>query len=304
MCYTIGKEELNRMVVCPHSYYVNKYLSHRFETNQPTLQFQLNYTQPIRSIVAYNYSTEEDLCVNIDGMPFYGSYDNAPYFYGGESGDNIFDYLSEIDKTLHSSLVANCSNHMYFKALDHETHFMNTHDCYNKILPVGQTINIESACGSGIGKIDFLIQFVVELQMEKTCLYSRCIKPTQHNPISYPLTKVSDTHFIEGYWQEYHECGCCNPLKYPYPVDSGIKVDKVFLQNLEHIKQFCKIECYYGASFCRLCNISVGGNEYSFRSEGKTYTFPEGIVHYYTVHNVQPSEEFVEAVEQYIVDNE
>lgn len=78
----------------------------------------------------------------------------------------------------------------------------------------------------------------------------------------------------------------------------------MFLQNLEHIKQYCKVDYYHGASDCRLCELSIGCSEYSFKSEGKIYRFPEGLVHYYTIHNVQPSDEFVDAVEQYIVDNE
>lgn len=304
MCYTLGEHELKRSVECTHSYFVNKYLPIQCETNESVTQLQLNYTQPIRSIVAYNYSQDNDICVHIDSMPFYGSYDNAPYLYGRISNDNLFDYLSEIDKVAYSSIAGNCDHHMYFKTLDNNLHFMDVDDCYNKILPINKIINVESACGSEIGKISFLIQFVIELQMDESCMYSQCIKPLRHNPISYPLTKVSNTEFVEGYWQKYNECGCCNQLKYPYPVNSGIQVDEVFLQNLEHIKKYCKIDYYFGASFCRLCEVSVGGGEYSFKTEGKLYRFPEGIVHYYIVHNVQPSDEFMEAVEQYVVDNE
>lgn len=304
MCYTLGETELKRMMVLPHSYFVNKYLSHECNSNEPITSLQLNYTQPIRSIVAYNYSQDNDICVHIDNIPFYGSYDNAPYLYGRNSSDNLFDYLSEIDKVSHSSITGNCDHHMYFKTLDNDSHFMDVNDCYNKILPTNKTITVESACGSEVGKINFLIQFVIELCMDETCKYARCIKQLVYNPISYPLTKVSDTEFIEGYWQDYNECGCCNHLKYPYPINSGIHVDAVFLQNLEHIKKYCKVDYYFGSSFCRLCEAGVGGSEYSFKSDGKTYRFPEGIIHYYTAHNVQPSDEFMEAVEQYIVDNE
>lgn len=304
MCCTLGTDELKKMTLLPHSYFVNKYLSQEHNSNDSSISIVLNYLQPIKSIVAYNYSTDNDICVHIDNMPFYGSYDNAPYLYGINSSDNLFDYLSEIDKVAHSSIVGNCDRHMYFKTLDDSSHFMDVNDCYNKILPINKIINIESACDSKIGTISFLIQFVTQLYIEKECIYSQCIKSLQNNPISYPLTKVSNTEFIEGYWQESNECGCCNPIKYPYPVNSGIRVDKVFLQNLEHIKQYCKVDYYMGPSSCRLCELSVGCSEYSFKSDGKIYRFPEGLVHYYTNHNVQPSHEFVDAVEQYIVDNE
>lgn len=304
MCYTMSEVELKKMIECPHTYFVNKYVSQECNSNESMTLLELDYAQPIKSIVAYNYSQDNDICVHIDNIPFYGSYDNAPYLYGRNSSDNLFDYLSEIDKVTHSSIAGNCDQHMYFKMLDNDSHFMDVNDCYNKLLPTNKIIKIESACASEIGKIQFLIQFVVELYMDEHCKYSRCIKQLKYNPISCPLTKVSDTEFIEGYWQEYNECGCCNKLKYPYPVNSGICVDPVFLQNLEHIKKYCKVDYYFGASFCRLCETAVGGSEYSFKSDGKTYRFPEGIVHYYSQHNVQPSDEFMEAVEQYVVDNE
>lgn len=302
ICYTLGTNELKKMCITPHAYLVNKYESLTCETNKSILSYNLNYLKPIRSITAYNYSLNDDLCVNLNGMPFYGSYDNTPIFYEHESSLYLFDYLKNIDEKNYLSFTLNTENHMYFKALGVNDDFMNINDYYNKILPTNIPINIESASGSSIGKISFLLQFVVEILMEKTCIYSGCVKKQTNNEISYPFTKISDTRFVEGYWQESHECGCCNPILYPFPAVSNISVNKVFLSNLEYIKKYCKSEYYMGSSTCRLCQLSNGNIEYSFKLNEKTYIFPEGITHYYSVHNVQPSTEFIEAVEQYMAE--
>lgn len=304
MCYTVGKHELNRFLFTSRSYFVNKYITIETNINNSTGSLDLNYCQPIRSITAFNYATSNDICVSIDDIPFYGSYNNCPHFYDCDEEQNFFEYLSEIDKQLYSGLIANCEKHMYYKTFDQDAHFMDVNDCYNKMLPTNKLLHIESACGSNIGKIRFLIQFMSELQCDEYATYAQCINfPIKNNPNSNPLTKLSDNVFVEGYWQEYNECGCCNKLKYPFPVESETKVNEIFLQNLEHIKKYCKIDCYFGSSYCRLCNICNGGNEYSFTlSNGNTYKFPEGLVHYYQVHNVQPSDIFVEAVEEYVVE--
>jgi len=305
ICYTMSKKEVIRITTSCHEYIVNKYITLKHHSNSHISSIQLDYTQPIKSIVAYGYCTSSDLCVNINGIPFYGSYDNSPNFYGLEntSQENLFSYLKSVDNIQYMNIVANCENHMYFKALCDNNYFFDENDCYCKLFPTDKVINIESACEAKIKHINFLIQFTVQLQMDTSIAYGACINKTKIiNPNSYPLTKLSNETFVEGYWQSNNECGCCNPIIYPYPVDSGVQVDPIFIQNLEHIKNFSKVECYFGSSYCRLCPQNVGGLEYSFKSDGKTFIFPEGIFHYYRDHNVQPSDEFMDAVEQYIVD--
>lgn len=295
MCFTLGKEELIKKTLTQTLYFANKYLTKKYTTDESHDSFQLNYAQPIKSIVAFNYNVQNQLQVSVDHMQFHGSHTNK----------NIPHYLCEIDKSAYESLMSDTSQHMYLKTLGNKLHdgcdFMND-DCCNKILPTNKTIDVKSMCESSIGSISFLIQFVTHLCVDSEAHYQYCINcEKNHNPNSYPLTKQTLTKFVEGYWQRSTECGCCNEFKYPFPVDSGKSVDETFLQNLDNIKQRCKINSFFGASYCRLCgNENNGSDEFSFKVNGITYIFPSGITHYYTVHNVQPSSEFVNAVEQYL----
>lgn len=304
LCITLSEDELKIRAYFSSGYYINKYVKLSESSSKPNLSISLNYCQPIRSIVAFNYSLENDICVDLNGVPFYGSYHNTPHLYGYEYHDNPHEYLKTIDSDLHRTLTVDCERHMYLMALDNISYFMDENDCYSKILPINKTINIESACGSPIDSINFIIQFVSQLQVEKQCKYSKCYKlQQQHNPIFYPLTKISSTRYVEGYWQEFNECGCCNKIIYPYPRPTDMQVSPIFLQNLEYVKKYSKIECFFGPSDCRLCGTSLGGNEFSFKTEGITYVFPDGIDHYYKEHGVQPSEEFSDAIEQYVAEN-
>lgn len=114
-----------------------------------------------------------------------------------------------------------------------------------------------------------------------------------------PLTKVSDKEFIEGYWwsKEYPN--------YPKPVSTKLPVDTLFLSKLKDIT--VKIESnmlqggsyqhYRGFSICRVCNFNCNGaKEYKFIINDVTYRYPEGLLHYYEKHNVQPSKEFYDVI--------
>lgn len=62
-------------------------------------------------------------------------------------------------------------------------------------------------------------------------------------------------------------------------------------------KQFIKSDnfnyrCCKGCSRCRLCNSWNGNMEFDFNG----YTFPEGLMHYILVHNIEIDKEFVEMI--------
>lgn len=132
---------------------------------------------------------------------------------------------------------------------------------------------------------------------------------------NYPLTKVSETEYIEGYWYSERE------PHYPFPLQTDVKVNKEFLNRLEsYIKsidesgnddvlaskiptssiQHSYVSSKRGLSPCRLCGICNGSYEYHFKKyvDGVNVCFraPEGLMHYSKDHNVHPSKEFFDFV--------
>lgn len=120
---------------------------------------------------------------------------------------------------------------------------------------------------------------------------------------NYPLTKVNDKEYIEGYWYSSDKYGD----KYPRPLISNNNVDLTFIEKLK--KLMTNIENkningehigYRGYSYCRLCpNEHNGTTEYIFYVNDIKYRFPEGLLHYYVDHNVQPSAEFYKVIIEY-----
>jgi hypothetical protein len=115
--------------------------------------------------------------------------------------------------------------------------------------------------------------------------------------LSYPLTKVDETSYIEGYWRSSYE------KNYPFPKPTDQPVDSDFLSALKDMMSTNQCNLYRGFSFCRLCNECNGSGEYQVTGTLDNlrvqFTFPDGILHYYTEHNVQPSKEF----KKFVLDN-
>jgi hypothetical protein len=99
-------------------------------------------------------------------------------------------------------------------------------------------------------------------------------------------SRGTDSH-IEGYWSESNGAD-----RLPIPIPSSAIVDPAFLAKLEAMEGLTHRQGYLGPSMCRLCNRSVGCNEFTLRHDGQTWRWPEGLRHYYEVHQVQPSEAF------------
>lgn len=69
-----------------------------------------------------------------------------------------------------------------------------------------------------------------------------------------------------------------------------LRENSKYCYNLELI-QYCRF------SKCRICEKNNGSAEYVItNNEGIKFKFPEGLLHYYETHNVQPSEKFYEFI--------
>lgn len=136
------------------------------------------------------------------------------------------------------------------------------------------------------------------------------MKEIQTNNIFYPLTKINDNEFIEGYWITGYWCEETNKwienidnTNYPKPESSNESISEEFIDKLKQLfnSEFThsNINCssFMGYSECRLCGCCNGNSEYKLKNQDNiTFTVPEGIIHYYKEHNVQPSKEFYDFV--------
>jgi hypothetical protein len=93
---------------------------------------------------------------------------------------------------------------------------------------------------------------------------------------------------IEGYWYSRHT------PQFPKPVPN----DQPWEGQAEFLKALSKKEVggpqhrFKGFSLCRICECINGSTEY----ESGEWSWPSGLRHYVEVHNVKPSDEFIEWV--------
>jgi hypothetical protein len=146
---------------------------------------------------------------------------------------------------------------------------------------------------------------------------------------SSPLTKINKNTFVEGYWSLTPTAKSLYPFPVNsgqvVSKDFIIKLDQILNILFDHLNQnpfsnksfplnsemtsVVRPEAdrprspervwmtirhvqYLGLSNCRLCGKTNGSSEYIIE-EGKTkWIIPQGLMHYYQDHRVQPSQEF------------
>ena len=277
------KEEYNRNLHSVSQYNINKFFTLTTNISKGFNEINLDYNLSIKGIVV-NTIESEISNLTLNSMEFYKP-DNM-YSDGLEKIMN----LSSENKL---SLPVN-SKYYYMDTNTLDDNYFTNIDIYSKIIPNNKKIQFESNSDSGM--IQILYIFTNELWIDpKNMIFAKCFNKFISSPISYPLTKISDNKFIEGYWQTKSECLCCNGIKYPFPKSSDIKVDADFLYKLDTIlaeSDLVKKNEYFGSSECRLCKNSNGCTEYTIKHNNMQFTFPSGLIHYYMIHNVQPSDEF------------
>lgn len=118
-----------------------------------------------------------------------------------------------------------------------------------------------------------------------------------HEPIKgSPLHKINDIEFIEGYWANLSPIYDRERTRFKYnlPIVTDIPVDPKFMEKLNNMidNDECESTHYCGFSTCRICDKGNGSSEYKLSNGDISFKFPEGLIHYYKDHNVQPSEQF------------
>ncbi len=96
---------------------------------------------------------------------------------------------------------------------------------------------------------------------------------------------------IEGYWYNDY-----NGQQYPMPVANDLPfVGKdEFLSRLSALENIARLTAYRGFSMCRICNCRNGSEEYELGN----WVWPQGYSHYIKDHNVLPSPDFMDFVNE------
>ena len=119
---------------------------------------------------------------------------------------------------------------------------------------------------------------------------------------------------LVGFWYNEEDCNKDFPMPVPRDPHALSEIERkehsIFVHQLksiegilmtDHLKndhggQF--VAAYRGRSQCRLCNNSAGSYEFVMGDgDGNQYHWPEGYMHYLTVHFVQPDPEFKQFIE-------
>lgn len=138
------------------------------------------------------------------------------------------------------------------------------------------------------------------LKLSETSIqFGGVLKIRQHNGNYYPLTKISDSKFIEGYWFPTNPSDKDFDIGYPKPICQTKTVDINFINKFKLLNKKAESKSYFGSSNCRICNRVNGSNEFISKNDSIEFTYPEGLFHYYEDHNVHPSDEFYNFVMDY-----
>jgi hypothetical protein len=159
--------------------------------------------------------------------------------------------------------------------------------------------------------IIFMCQNLLGINVKKVMLSSPILVP---EPQTYPLIRINDSEFCEGYWRETFPYG---NLNYPEPVETNHLVDSEFMGKLVSIinsidmiltgnstdendiipfREHNGTKIKFKQIICKLCGKFVNGDEYTLKNKKFKFKFTGGLIHYYSEHNVQPSKEFKEFI--------
>lgn len=97
-----------------------------------------------------------------------------------------------------------------------------------------------------------------------------------------------NTIHVEGYWW------CKTTPQYPNPIHNSepFAGKETILKKLKSIQSKALLKKSKGWSTCRCCGISNGTEEYHY----KDWRWPSGLIHYIEVHNIRPTDLFIENV--------
>ncbi|CAH6420179.1 Hypothetical protein KVN_LOCUS36 [uncultured virus] len=281
--FCLTKEEKNMNKNCANMINLNGYLFNDYEIiNSNEVFFDCPNKYPIEQIFIYS---KEEMEVNL-------IYHNMKFLFLNSKSE--FSYLYK---------NINIDDEKFLYYLDSAPSFYNACiDDYAGLFYPDEKCKIHIIFSKKISEtINIIYKFRNKAitQENKLCLpkFDNCNFSNNY----YPLTKIDNNKFIEGYWFEidvFHT----KLNQYPKPKATDNKIDPLFLSKFEKMikqNQDKNLISYYGNSKCRICGIENGNEEYKFKKNNIEFIIPEGLLHYYSDHNVHPSEEFYNFVLNY-----
>lgn len=275
--YILTEDENRRYTYTGNEYIFNNYYIHTIDyLKNKDYIFKFDEFQiPINNIIIIsdNYISNVKIIDN-----------NSEYII------NDFNNLSLLNSYCNDTIINNekTSNKLY--SIIYDNNFYNIGD---KFIPnENKKIVINSLFDCKIKIIFSFYNFLQISVKDINITYSIKKKYPNYNNF-YPLTKLEDNKFIESYWWSEKDD------KYPFPKESDNKVDLIFIDKLKVIMKNSKKKDYLGSSYCRICDISNSCSEYILENNNITFVVPDGVLHYYEVHNVHPSNEFFNFVMNY-----
>lgn len=325
--------EYKRNTLTANEQYINGYHTQSYRIPSNELVFKIPVTTPTLLRHLTVFSVEGNVrSVTIDQRPFtrlsdpYNRYyrSHSDYSYScTDSDNNTFVYDTHLTMKLEQSNNINVGFITGSSDRFITVQFNNSENSENVIVVTY--------------KYDNFLRSTPEVLFE----FERFNYDYSHN---YPLTKISDTEFVEGYWYN-NQSDDKETRQYPFPKPEAHLQRKNHDQFINKLKQLVDnknvfvfsgmfgydesgekeykqisdgtqikfVHCM-GGSWCRLCQNScncdhedkttkrLGGTEGIIVKNNITYRFPEGVLHYYKDHDVQPSQEFFDLIMSLDVD--
>ena len=277
--FILSSDEHSRTVQCAHETYLRQVVSAHISVRPGPNTFRIESEAPLEEIVLRAHSPLEDLWAT------------PPSLRSTLAG---MDFVNADNPLLRLGTPPSATNENTY-ILQARPHFLkgNDREMTGLIYQAGKDIEIHS---DGDGEVDvFLVGYNIFNNEAKWYFPERTL--IVDDLPSYPLTRVSDTVFIEGYWFNLKHQRYRSPDElYPYPRPGPTPVDPAFLIRLREMTATADVVNCFGWSDCRLCNQPNGCAEYTVTKNGITFRYPEGLIHYYEAHNVAPSTEFASFV--------
>ncbi len=270
--YFLSNEEKNKMKLTPSEILVNTYSLLNITENNTVLP-----NIPFYHIL---YSTDSKLFLEKLNASFNESNNNinlVPFDYFNLGNSLLYNKCDDL--YLFDECIERTDNWYYpWNSIFTVDHLFS----YNNLLLVHPNV---MRLNDGIGKLRF------------------SMNPINKSEISnYPLTKINNNSFIEGYWMSNDEFKIIHynndkniDTLYPYPLETN-NIDNDFIYELNNLISKCEKKSFLGPSNCRICNQPNGNSEYMFTVNNNSFIFPEGYLHYIKKHGIVPSKEFKMAV--------
>jgi hypothetical protein len=97
----------------------------------------------------------------------------------------------------------------------------------------------------------------------------------------------------EGFWNSSQEPDMLMPVANPQRWEGQTE----FIRKLTIIERLARFVTYRGQSTCRVCGCFNGSKTYKLHE----WEWPEGFAHYVYMHNVKPSDAFIEFINSQMV---